>query len=217
MKDQLTPALVVICNNGRDWRRMVDEGWYRIPLDRAPWPVAAEYLAFYQTRRSGLAPWQIEWYAAVRRCMVVPRRVLLPDVPDHPRADHLYYRVELSRLQRLPRPVPSRALRRITFIPTTLEQLFDADDVRDLWVDDAAAALWRQFPDAAVKATRALRIEEQPGVYVSRGCSEAATPCKRRRPPIGRTSLAPYALLGKALLPSARSRTSGYARMMPEI
>ena len=46
-------VLVVLVNNLADWRRVVEEGWYRIPLRSAPQPVAASYLAFYQSRVFG--------------------------------------------------------------------------------------------------------------------------------------------------------------------
>ena len=61
------------------------------------------------------------------------RRELLPNEPTHPRADERYYRFALGPLWALPAPVPSRRLRRITFIPTTFGQLLYAQDVADLW------------------------------------------------------------------------------------
>ena len=54
---------------------------------------------------------------------MLTRAELLPDEPDHPRAGDSYYKIEIGPLQPLPRPVPSRALRRIAFIPTTLSRL----------------------------------------------------------------------------------------------
>lgn len=156
----LHPALVVLVNNRRDWLRVCTEGWYRIPVRSAPFPIAAEYLAFYLTRTFRAEAWQISYYAPVTRYKILPRRELLPDQPDHPRADDLYYRIELGAVQRLERPIASRRLRRITFIPTTWERLHTAEDVADLWhTDDATAILWRFFSDTALKATRRLAIE----------------------------------------------------------
>ncbi len=172
----LTPALVVVVNNALDWQRVVAEGWYRIPLRHAPSPVAADVLAFYLTRRCGELAWHVHYYAQVRQYRLLRRRELLPAEPTHPRADEWYYRVEVGPLQALARPLPSRQLRRITFIPTTFEQLQSAADVSELWLtEDNEALLWRYFPDAALKATRRLVIEEQRVAYrVRPSCSSAA-------------------------------------------
>jgi hypothetical protein len=168
----LHPALVVIVNNARDWERVSVERWYRLPLRRAPAPTAALFLAFYLTRAVGVAPWQVAWLAPVERYRVVTRRELLPDEAGHPRAAERYYKIELGALEALPRPIPSRRLRRITFIPTTLERLHSARDVAELWhTDEAAAILWQHFPDAVRKATSRLALEERRAVYrYTRGC-----------------------------------------------
>src|SRR5205807_9860691 len=52
-------VLVVVVNNADDWQRIRDEGWYRIPVSRAPQQVGADTLAFYLTQRAGDFPWQI--------------------------------------------------------------------------------------------------------------------------------------------------------------
>lgn len=154
------PLLVVLVNNQRDWHRVVDERWYRLPLARAPLPAAALYLAFYHTRAFPAVAWQIAHYAPVVRYRLLRRREILPDEPLHPRADELYYKIELGPLQQLARPVPSRRLRRLTFIPTTLERLRAAEDVAELWLpDDLARLVWSCFPDAARKATSRLALE----------------------------------------------------------
>ncbi len=158
----LTPALVVVVNNQRDWQRVCDEGWYRIPLKHAPYPVAAEYLAFYFTRRVGVHAWQVPCYAPVRRYTLLQRRGLLPDEADHPRADDWYYKVELGATEQLPTPITSRQLRRISFIPTTLERIHSADDVAELWqTDEERSVLWQHFPNLALKTTKRLSIEER--------------------------------------------------------
>jgi hypothetical protein len=65
---------------------------------------------------------------------VTTRRQLLPDEADHPRANDCYYKLELGPLERLPRPIPSHRLRRITFIATTLDRLLNAQEINDLWM-----------------------------------------------------------------------------------
>lgn len=130
-------VLVVVMNNRRDFARARDAGWYRIPLARAPRLVGAYYLAFYQTRAFGDEAWAIHYYAPVRRYRVVTRIQLLPDEPEHPRAHDRYYKIEIGPLQRLARPIPSHRLRRVTFIPTTLARLLQAEEINDLWLGDA--------------------------------------------------------------------------------
>lgn len=159
--DPSAPVLVVVVNNRQDWQRVINEGWYRIPLKHAPYPVAAEALAFYLTRPFGADAWQVSWFAPTVRYQLVTRRELLPGEPDHPRAAEQYYRIALGPAQRLLRAVPSRRLRRISFIPTTFGQLLTAADVAELWqVDDTAQVLWTHFHDAAIKATARLNLEE---------------------------------------------------------
>ena len=115
-------VLVAVMNNQRDFHIARDQGWYRIPYQRAPARVGADYLAFYHTKAFPEERWAVCYYAPVRHYRVLSRRSLLPGEPSHPRADALYYKVEIGELRRLPRPIPSHRLRRITFIPTTQER-----------------------------------------------------------------------------------------------
>ena len=155
-------VLVVVVNNRHDWQRVVDERWYRVPLKHAPQSVAVDYLAFYLTKPFGVDAWHVPFFAPVHRYHLQRRVELLPDEPDHPRADELYYRIEFGAVQRLERPVPSRRLRRVVFIPTTWERLCLAEDVAELWMtNDTSDLVWTHFPDAAHKATSRLQIEER--------------------------------------------------------
>ena len=126
-------VLVVVVTRPRDLAAARAEGWYRIPLDRAPRALAAEHLAFYQTAAFGDERWAVRYIAAVLRVGVATRAALLPDEAGHPRAAARYYRFALGPLRALPVPVPSRRLRRVTFIPTTFGQLLRARDVAELW------------------------------------------------------------------------------------
>jgi hypothetical protein len=111
-------VLVAIMNKRDDFERLRDQGWYRIPVKHAP-PSTAEsdYRAFYFTKAFGEERWAIHWYAPVRGHEMVRRRDLLPDEPDHPRADAAYYKLQLGPLERLDPPIISLRWRCITFIP----------------------------------------------------------------------------------------------------
>ncbi len=147
-------VLVAVVPSLADWRRVQDEGWYRIPLRRAPQQIGAEYIAFYHPGCFGAWRWSIRTYAAVQEYRVVTRRELLPDEPDHPRALELYYRIALGPLQPLPHPVYSQRLRRVTFIRTDMEALFGASEICDLWRhEDRRVRLWRGLQISAPRAT----------------------------------------------------------------
>ena len=135
-------VLVAVVTMPRDMAAARGGGWYRVPLARAPRALQAEYLAFYQTAAFGEERWAVRYLAAVRAVGVATRAALLPEEAGHPRAAERYYRFALGPLLALPVPLPSRALRRITFIPTTLGQLLRARDVAELWRPAEDASGW---------------------------------------------------------------------------
>jgi len=152
--DSWTPVLVAVVNNQRDFERVRDEHWYRIPVKRAPRQIAAEYLALYQTAKFGGQGRRIAFYAPILRYHVASRTELIPEQPDHPRAQEKYFKLELGELIPLPEPISNARQPRITFITTTLERLLDARDVNELWLRAAA----RQKLYAAVRE-RGLAVE----------------------------------------------------------
>jgi hypothetical protein len=161
-------------NNLRDFALAREQGWYRIPLKRAPAQVGADYLAFYQTAAFGQDMWRIRYYAAVRSYRIVTRAELLPDEATHPRAADRYYRIDIAPLQELPYPIPSLHLRRVTFIPTTLPRLLSAREINDLWETRLSAQkLWTAFREADIQAEQRYQVGEGPGNYVV----DFAIPC----------------------------------------
>lgn len=158
--ERALPALVAVVNNEADWQHIWNDHWYRIPVKRAPAQLAASFLAFYQTKWFGTKAWAIHYYAPIVRYRQMTRREILPDASEHPRAADLYVVIDLGTLLALPRPIPSRRLRRITFIPTTLGRLLDAREVNDLWLHAANEdVLWAWFRDAGLKAEQRLEID----------------------------------------------------------
>ena len=154
-------VLVAVVPSLADWERIQSEHWYRIPVTRAPRRLAVQYLAFYHTARFPELRWQIHYYAPVLRYNVASRRELLPEEPDHPRADTLYYRIDLGPLVALPHPIPSLKLRRITFISTTLDRLLGAREVAELWPRETARdRLWRALQTREIDAHRDYTIRE---------------------------------------------------------
>lgn len=157
-----SPVLVVVVNNPSELAHARIDHWYRIPLNRAPTRVAADYLAFYFT--AAFPPeerWAVRWLAAVQGYRITTRRALIPAEPGHPRADERYYRIDLGPLIALPRPVPSRRLRRITFIATTLARLAQAQEINDLWIKSPAQEqLWDALKQADLEAERQYPLRD---------------------------------------------------------
>lgn len=163
------PVLVVVVNDPVDLARAQAEGWYRIPLDRAPRRVAADYLAFYQTGAFAAEErWSVRWLAPVRGYGIASRGELLPSEATHPRASDRYYRVDLGPLVPLPRAIPSRRLRRITFIPTSLARLSQAEEINDLWLKGhQQERLWAALKQADLEAERQYPLREDLPQYVA--------------------------------------------------
>jgi hypothetical protein len=131
-------VLVAILNNTRDFDIARDEGWYRIPKDRAPQSATeAAALAFYFTKAFGAEKWAIHWYGPVRGHELLLRRDLLPGEPDHPRADEAYLKMQLGPLLRLEQPIPSLRWRRINFIETSWDRFAAAEEINDLYASGA--------------------------------------------------------------------------------
>lgn len=126
------PVLVAVMNDREDLRRAREEGWYRIPLAKAPANLGVQRLALYLTAAFGAEGAAVRYWADIERCEVRRRRELLPEQSGHPRADGLYLCLRLGELQELERPVPARSWRRVTFIATTWERLQAARDIREL-------------------------------------------------------------------------------------
>ncbi|MCW5881262.1 MAG: hypothetical protein KIS91_10065 [Anaerolineae bacterium] len=130
-----TPALVVVVTSAADLARAA-AGWYRVPVAHAPPRLGAEVVALYQTQRCGPDGGQVRWWAPLRRVQLARRCDLIPDEAAHPRADALYWRLDLGALRPLARPVPARRLRRVAFIATTWGRLADAADLADLFLHE---------------------------------------------------------------------------------
>ena len=188
-------VLVAVLNNAEDLRRAAVEGWYRIPQRRAPKRIGADYLAFYQTGAFGEddAAQTVTYYAATRRYRLLTRRELLPDEPEHPRAEDYYYRIDIGPLQRLACPVPALTFHRVTFIHTTLDRLLTADNVRELFrTEDPFEQLWGALREHDLRPLKNRLAGETPvditlrarGGYLGINCVEDAAAQERRLPPL---------------------------------
>jgi hypothetical protein len=153
-------VLIAIMNDRRDFDIARDEGWYRIPTKYASQSVTeAVLLAFYFTRVFDAEKWAIHWYAPVRGHELVHRRDLLPDEPDHPRANETYYKIQIGPLVRLEKPIPSLRWRRITFIDTTWDRFTAAEEINDLYAS-GADGLYVTLKEAGFYPEREYSVRE---------------------------------------------------------
>jgi very-short-patch-repair endonuclease len=127
------PAVLVgVLKDRRDLKILLRRRWYRIPVAHAP-ARRFSYLAFYQPASFGRRGKCIAHLAPVLGRMIAKRRDLLPDEPDHPRADERYWCVRVGKPLKLPEPVRNLAPRRVNFAFTTLRRLFEAHDILDVY------------------------------------------------------------------------------------
>lgn len=185
-------VLVAIMNSRRDFDFARDEFWYRIPVEYAPKSATeAAVLALYFTQVFADDKWSIRWYAPVRGHELVRRRDLFPDKPEHPRADKMYYKVQLGPLMQLERPILSLRWRRITFIETTWDRFMAAEEINDLYAS-GADGLYVTLKEAGFYPEREFSMREGGVRYVV----DLAIPCRTGTVAIttGDRPAPPYAL-----------------------
>ncbi len=115
-------VLVGILKTKRDLDLALHEHWYRMPVRHAPLRKFS-YLAFYQPSSFGNEGKRITYYARALSLNLSRRTNLLPQESNNPRAQNLYWRVRLGKLQKLQTPIHNTAPRRVTFGFTTLKNL----------------------------------------------------------------------------------------------
>jgi len=184
-------VLVAILKDKRDLEIARVLGWYRIPLKSSPKTVAVDYMAFYQTAKFGDDKWAINYVAPVRGHELTTRAQLLRTQHDHPRAAEPYYKIQIGPLERLARPIPSRAWRRLTFLYTTGEHLLQAEELNDLIVQSAERErLWKALRERGLQPERQYQREQGGEIDLAVLCalgnlgivlSEPETPAKAVR------------------------------------
>jgi hypothetical protein len=162
-------VLVAIMNNKKDWQRVLDEGWYRIPAKHAPEGMPSfDWLAFYFTKVFGSDKWAIHYYARIEGHELMTRKDLIPAQPNHKRANNWYYQLQLGPLQHKIPPIVSTNWRRITFIATTGDRFETAEEINDLFEKESPAGqLYVVLKEMGIYAERDFQIKEQGAEYVA--------------------------------------------------
>ncbi len=154
--------LVALINTPRDLELAQQERWYRIPARHAPkYFAGAQYLAFYLPAAFGARKWSIDSYAPVRGHELVRRRDLLPEQPDHPHADELYYKLQLGASEPRVPPIRARRGRRVLFLWTNWEKFSTATEWNDLYLRTPAhEALWDALRAENLDVDREMTIRD---------------------------------------------------------
>lgn len=160
-------VLVAIMNNKKDWQRVLDQKWYRIPVKSAPPGMPHfDWLAFYFTKTFGSDKWAIHYYAPIKGHELLTRRDLLPSQPAHKRAGDWYYKLELGDLQHKIPPIISYNWRRITFIVTTGDRFEAAEEINDLFEDQSPAGrLYVRLKEEGFHPERDWPLKERGTTY----------------------------------------------------
>jgi very-short-patch-repair endonuclease len=133
-----------------------EDGWYHIPVDRAPKSFkTAKWLCFYQGKAFENEAYRVQYYGEIEGYEVVQYRELFPNRIDSPKSDWPYYKVRLKELKRLPEPILSFRPRRLSFVPTTWAKFESATQINDLFNDSPLEDLmWHELKGLNIKAER---------------------------------------------------------------
>ncbi len=155
-------VLVGVINRKRDLVYARDQHWYRIPQVRMPQGVTADYLAFFLSRAFGERNGAVHFYARKKGLELRYRRDLLPNEPNHRRADEVYYRVALGDLLEKNPPVVNTTKRSFAFIYTTWDRFVHAQTITDLYSDDDQFVdrLFYALHEYGVSASRSWEAEK---------------------------------------------------------
>ena len=128
-------VLVAVINRQRDLKAALIDRWYRIPQERMPRGVHAEYVAFYLSRAFKEKNGGIHYFAQTRGVELVRRKDLLPGEANHKNAEKVYYRVALAPYREKAPPVLNPTKRPIAFIYTTWDRFVHASTISDLYAE----------------------------------------------------------------------------------
>lgn len=154
-------VLVGVINRKRDLEIVQKERWYRIPQIRMLNGVNVEYLAFFLSKAFGSRNGAIHCYAKCKGFELLYRRDLLPREINHPRADEIYYKVQLGPIQEKSPPILNSTRRSISFVYTTWDRFVQARQISDLYstADYFVDRIYHALRSAGVPANRTWSAE----------------------------------------------------------
>lgn len=125
-------VLVGVVNRKKDFRIVRCQHWYRIPQNRMPRGIQAEYIAFFLSGRTfSEQTGGIVCFARITGLELVRRRELLPD--EDKKAEEIYYKVQFRQLVAKDPPILNVSKRSISFVHTTWDRFVSARTIADLY------------------------------------------------------------------------------------
>lgn len=174
--------LIALMRDKRDFRIAREQHWYRIPVKtkRVPNSVierSLKYIAFYHTKEFGRDAHCIRWHSEVENVSVVKRKELLPELPNDPKANDEYYKIQFRELQPRSEPIISYRPRRILFIPTTLWHFQHAKQINDVFYESPLEEeFWKELLAERIAAERQYLVDIEEQTF----CLDFAIFCKQR-------------------------------------
>ncbi len=158
-------VLVGVINRKRDLKIALEQRWYRIPQDKMPQGVFAEYIAFFLSRAFKERNGAIHYFARRTGVELAYRRDLLPAEVNHPRSGEAYYKVQLDEVRSKQPPIRNTTRRSISFIYTTWDRFLAAKTIADLYsdADYFVDRLYHALRQNGVKSRRLWQAEKQDG------------------------------------------------------
>jgi very-short-patch-repair endonuclease len=148
-------VLVALLKEKSHFYNLQEQNWYHIPVNSAPkrWP--PEWLAFYQPKVFGADAFRIRYFGHVNNIVKKPYRLLFPRKFDSTKSDRIYFQIFIDKLEKLPRPIPSRIPRSIVFIPTKWHKFIIAEQINDLFDESPLEDdIWQALKSARIFAER---------------------------------------------------------------
>jgi very-short-patch-repair endonuclease len=160
MAKQKKDILIALLPSQTDLGIAARKHWYRIPTASKNVPLMVQngevkQIAFYQPKIFHDDAFAVRWYANVKKISVVKRKKLFPNEPENPKSGNMYYKIEIDKLLRLPRAIPSLRHRRILFITSTRSRFDKAQEINDLFIESPLEEkMWREFKKNEIRAER---------------------------------------------------------------
>lgn len=155
-------VLVGVINRKRDLEYAQVEHWYRVPHNKATKGIDAEYIAFFLSKAFKELNGGIHYFARRTGIELVRRRDLLPKEANHPRADALYYKLQLGDLQPKVPPILNVDKRVVSFIYTTWDRFSQAHVLADLYseADHFVDRVFHALERSGVQPARVWEAED---------------------------------------------------------
>ncbi len=163
------PADLIVCwlKYKNDLSILLNDGWYRIPLEKAPKNIFnVKYLAFYQSYVFGKNAYIIKHFGTIDKIQSLKRYELFPKEKTNVKSGLDYLKISMKDMNILEKPIVAKRPRKIVFINSTLNKLLNANDVNDLFHNSPLEdTLWYHLKKNNIVAERQYYIYSGKNAY----------------------------------------------------